>query len=336
MGYDHHGKWHRILGLGVLSLYFINRKNLFYTLPFVVLLFVIAQNSEIKQLSRTTKIVKATMTGNSSKIAETDISGATRIVPLLNTFRMDFKQMNTWIGHGTLAKKNRFTNAWKNLGAHDDFVLGVVYQYGWIAFLIAIGLMFQCCIYRLLSLETLLWLTLGMATLSNVYTCWGTVMMMAGVRYFQEQKRMKVSIIIVNYNTKELLDNCIESIYAQTEEVEFETIVVDNASSDGSEEFIKEKYPFIKWINSGGNVGFGKANNIGAEHAAGEFLFLLNPDTILKNNVLKLFYQHMKENANKDQLGALGCYLWTTMNLPTFRMASFLLQVGNLATCGES
>lgn len=177
------------LGLGVLSLYFINRKNLFYTLPFVVLLFVIAQNSEIKQLSRTTKIVKATMTGNSSKIAETDISGATRIVPLLNTFRMDFKQMNTWIGHGTLAKKNRFTNAWKNLGAHDDFVLGVVYQYGWIAFLIAIGLMFQCCIYRLLSLETLLWLTLGMATLSNVYTCWGTVMMMAGVRYFQEQKK---------------------------------------------------------------------------------------------------------------------------------------------------
>lgn len=77
----------------------------------------------------------------------------------------------------------------------------------------------------------------------------------------------------MNYNTKELLDNCIESIYAQTEEVEFETIVVDNASSDGSEEFIKEKYPFIKWINSGGNVGFGKANNIGAEHAAGEFLF---------------------------------------------------------------
>lgn len=127
----------------------------------------------------------------------------------------------------------------------------------------------------------------------------------------------------MNYNTKELLDNCIESIYAQTEEVEFETIVVDNASSDGSEEFIKEKYPFIKWINSGGNVGFGKANNIGAEHAAGEFLFLLNPDTILKNNVLKLFYQHMKENANKDQLGALGCYLLDDNELANLSYGKF-------------
>lgn len=118
-----------------------------------------------------------------------------------------------------------------------------------------------------------------------------------------------VSIIIVNYNTKHLLANCIQSIYNKTDKVCYEVIVVDNASSDGSEEYIKLQFPKVIWINSRGNIGFGRANNWGASQATGKYLFLLNSDTILKNNAILMFYQYMESYAEKDQIGAIGCWL---------------------------
>ena len=118
---------------------------------------------------------------------------------------------------------------------------------------------------------------------------------------------MDVSIIIVNYNTKDLLCQCVESIYDQTYNVEFEIIVVDNDSSDGSKElFIKDKR--IRFIEAGGNLGFGKANNLAVDAAKGKYVFFLNSDTILMNNAVKLFYDYC-ESHEKDRLGAVGCLL---------------------------
>ena len=86
---------------------------------------------------------------------------------------------------------------------------------------------------------------------------------------------MDVSIVIVNYNTKELTTNCIKSIFEHTSGCEFEIILVDNASQDGSKE-IFESMPGIRYIYNDKNAGFGTANNIGAKVAKGKYFFLLH------------------------------------------------------------
>lgn len=96
---------------------------------------------------------------------------------------------------------------------------------------------------------------------------------------------MDVSIIIVNYNTLQLTKNCINSVFAKTKDIEFEVILVDNASSDGSKEYF-EKDERIKYIYNSKNVGFGRANNLGYKYAKGEYIFLLNSDTLLLNNAI--------------------------------------------------
>lgn len=117
---------------------------------------------------------------------------------------------------------------------------------------------------------------------------------------------MDVSVIIVNYNTKEMTQNCIDSIFKHTKGVSFEIILVDNASTDGSKEYFKQDKR-IKYIYSSENLGFGKANNLGYEHAIGKYLFLLNSDTILLNNAIDLFYKEAECETNKS----IGC--WGTM-----------------------
>lgn len=119
---------------------------------------------------------------------------------------------------------------------------------------------------------------------------------------------MDVSVIIVNYNTKQLLNECLGTVYKQTKGIRFEVIVVDNASNDGSERFITEHYPQVHWINSGDNHGFGRANNLGAKFATGKYLFLLNSDTLLLNNAIKEFYDYAEAHSD-ERIGVLGCWL---------------------------
>lgn len=119
---------------------------------------------------------------------------------------------------------------------------------------------------------------------------------------------MDVSIIIVNYNTKLLLADCLATVFEKTKDVAYEVIVVDNASTDGSEEYIKERYPSVKWINSGENLGFGRANNLGAKYATGKYLFLLNSDTLLLNNAIHIFFDYA-ESHQHERIGILGSWL---------------------------
>ena len=96
-----------------------------------------------------------------------------------------------------------------------------------------------------------------------------------------------ISIIIVNYNVKDLLDNCVASIYkANNKNHYIEIFVVDNNSIDGSANFVRNKYPEIKVIANRSNIGFSKANNIALKQAEGKYVLILNPDTVLEEGTL--------------------------------------------------
>ncbi len=97
---------------------------------------------------------------------------------------------------------------------------------------------------------------------------------------------MDVSIIVVSYNTCELTLNCIQSIIQQTSKISFELTVVDNASTDGSPQAISEQFPDIQLIELEENIGFGPGNNIGAGKTKGDYILLLNPDTIVLDHAI--------------------------------------------------
>ncbi len=120
---------------------------------------------------------------------------------------------------------------------------------------------------------------------------------------------MDVSIIIVNYNTKDLIKNCINSIYKHTKDVDFEIIVSDNGSVDGSIEMIKSEFPNVILIENNANLGFGAANNRGLKIAKGKYIFYLNSDTVLLNNAVKYFFDYWEKSPEKDEIGALGSNL---------------------------
>jgi len=133
---------------------------------------------------------------------------------------------------------------------------------------------------------------------------------------------MDVSFIIVNYNTKILLRQCINSIYQHTKDIDFEIIVVDNASSDDSTEMIKCEFPKVILIQSKENLGFGKANNLGAKHALGNFLFLLNSDTILLENSLKILTEYY-EKMSDPGIAVVGCRLLDINRKPQISFGNF-------------
>ena len=120
---------------------------------------------------------------------------------------------------------------------------------------------------------------------------------------------LDVSIIIVNYNTKQLLTDCLNSIYEQTKGIDFEVIVSDNGSKDGSIEMLKTDFPQVILIENNANLGFGAANNRGLAIAKGKYIFYLNSDTILLNNAVKIFFDYWEENGEKEKIGALGTNL---------------------------
>lgn len=113
---------------------------------------------------------------------------------------------------------------------------------------------------------------------------------------------MDVSIIIVNYNTRKLTQNCLDSIFKNTSGVSFEVILVDNASNDGSVELFKQEKS-IQFIKSDKNLGFGMANNEGFKIAKGKYVFCLNPDTLLLNNAIKILFDFMETHPNAGVCG---------------------------------
>lgn len=120
---------------------------------------------------------------------------------------------------------------------------------------------------------------------------------------------MDVSIILVSYNTKGLTKDCIKSIYEKTQDLSYDVWVVDNASTDGSVEMIKEEFSEVKLIVSEENLGFGRANNLAIKQSDAKYCFLLNTDTILLNNAVKIFFDFM-EDPESSKVGVCGGQLY--------------------------
>jgi GT2 family glycosyltransferase len=115
---------------------------------------------------------------------------------------------------------------------------------------------------------------------------------------------VKLSIIILCWNDLKVIGDCLRSIYAETRGFEFEVIVSDNGSSDGSIEFIHNKYPRALVLENGCNLGFAKGNNAGIVQATGEYVLILNPDTIIHDRALDKLVVFAEQHPNA---GAFGC-----------------------------
>ncbi len=109
---------------------------------------------------------------------------------------------------------------------------------------------------------------------------------------------MDVSIIIVSFNTKELLADCLKSAKAANSNLKAELFVVDNNSTDGSADMVKKDFPNVNLIANHENVGFSSANNQALVQAKGKYLLILNPDTKLMPQTLKIMKSYMDKNPN--------------------------------------
>ena len=114
---------------------------------------------------------------------------------------------------------------------------------------------------------------------------------------------MQLSVIIVNYNVKNLLRDCLLSVQKAAHSIDTEIIVVDNASSDGSLEMLKAEFKYVKLIANTQNLGFSKANNQGIAQAQGKYILLLNPDTLINKNTFKDCLNFSKQTNNCGGIG---------------------------------
>lgn len=114
---------------------------------------------------------------------------------------------------------------------------------------------------------------------------------------------MKLSVVIVNYNVKEELTFCLSSVQQALQDIEGEVFVVDNHSADGSCDVIKTLFPWVTLIENAENLGFARANNIAIKKSCGEYVLLLNPDTVVEQDTFSKMLAFMDEH---DNCGGLG------------------------------
>lgn len=114
---------------------------------------------------------------------------------------------------------------------------------------------------------------------------------------------MDLSIIIVNYNVKYFLEQCLHSVCAASGSLAVEVIVVDNASTDGSIDYLQPRFPHVQFIQNEGNSGFAKACNLGLQHAKGSHILFLNPDTILAEDTLEIGLRFFETHPDAGALG---------------------------------
>lgn len=136
---------------------------------------------------------------------------------------------------------------------------------------------------------------------------------------------LDLTVIIVNWNVRELLKNCLESIYTQTREIAFEVIVVDNGSSDGSIDMVVREFPKVRLITNKENLGFGKANNQAIRESKGRYLALLNTDTVILGDALATMVGFMDAHRKVGAVGPKILNPDTTVQLTCGRHSPTLL-----------
>ena len=140
-----------------------------------------------------------------------------------------------------------------------------------------------------------------------------------------------VSVVIVNWNACDLLRDCLKSIFDQTRQIDFDVIVVDNASNDASVEMIRQEFPQVKLIAEEANLGFAGANNVGIMQSRGRYILLLNPDTVVLDDAIGRSLNWLRSHSD---VGVMGCQVLeneTTIQQTCFANPSLLNLVLDVA-----
>jgi GT2 family glycosyltransferase len=115
---------------------------------------------------------------------------------------------------------------------------------------------------------------------------------------------VKLSIVIICWNDRKVINDCLSSIYASTHDIEFEVIISDNGSDDGSVDYIRKAHPGVYIVENGANLGFAKGNNAGIRHCRGHYVLILNPDTIIHDCALDKLVAFADQH---PEAGGFGC-----------------------------
>jgi GT2 family glycosyltransferase len=115
---------------------------------------------------------------------------------------------------------------------------------------------------------------------------------------------VKLSVVILCWNDLKVVSDCLASLYAGTHSTEFEVLVSDNGSTDGSVEFLRENFPQVKVLENGVNLRFAKGNNVAIQASCGEYVLILNPDTLIHDGTLDKMVQYADKH---PEAGAFGC-----------------------------
>ena len=119
---------------------------------------------------------------------------------------------------------------------------------------------------------------------------------------------MKLSVVIVSYNVRPYLEQCLQSVQKALEGIEGEVFVVDNHSDDDSVVTVREKYPWVRLIENQENLGFSKANNQAIRQSQADYVLLLNPDTVVAEDTLRGVLTFMDEHPKAGGAGVMMCY----------------------------
>ena len=170
--------------LGILLLSFLKKEYIMALIPVLFILIFIINRIDIKPLTRALNSIEGFMSMDTDLVRETDTSAAVRIAPLINTLtKLDFSDFSTWFGHGVDAG-----SGWNYVERIQNRVVGGIYEYGLISFIVMQIIIYTCVIKRFLSLESLMWIFLFGMSFGNIPYTWGVMMLFTTVRYFQLQK----------------------------------------------------------------------------------------------------------------------------------------------------
>lgn len=172
-----------MIGIVLLSLYFIDMRHLSVAIVIFCTFMVAAPHIDYKPVQRVHAVVTAIFTGDKETVFKADDSAASRVIPIINFFALDFADSTTWFGKGIDYSDKISSKHHERVYAR---VLGNINEYGLISYIFLLLLVYSCMIYRLFSLETLFLVFLFSGTLGNVPYGWGAMMIFTTIRYFQE------------------------------------------------------------------------------------------------------------------------------------------------------
>ncbi len=142
---------------------------------------------------------------------------------------------------------------------------------------------------------------------------------------------VSVSIVLVNHNGKKLIRDCLSSVYERTKQIDFEVIVMDNASSDESARIVRSAFPQVRVIESDTNLGFSGGCNLGARSAVGEYLLFLNPDTVLIENSIKALKDFLDAHPHAGAVGPRMAFADGTFQLSAGQLPNLFIELKDKA-----